>query len=54
MSAPVCAIAGGGSQVARDLIALLEAAGWEVSAVDVIVTTVCPAPPVTFLPNPSL
>jgi NAD(P)-dependent dehydrogenase (short-subunit alcohol dehydrogenase family) len=30
-----CAIAGGGSQVAKDLIALLEADGWEVSAVDV-------------------
>jgi NAD(P)-dependent dehydrogenase (short-subunit alcohol dehydrogenase family) len=31
----VCAIAGGGSQVAKDLIALLEASGWEISAVDV-------------------
>ncbi|MCW2967432.1 MAG: family oxidoreductase [Solirubrobacteraceae bacterium] len=33
--AKLCAIAGGGSQVAKDLIALLEADGWEVSAVDV-------------------
>jgi NAD(P)-dependent dehydrogenase (short-subunit alcohol dehydrogenase family) len=31
----VCAIAGGGSQVAKDLIALLEDDGWEISAVDV-------------------
>jgi NAD(P)-dependent dehydrogenase (short-subunit alcohol dehydrogenase family) len=31
----LCAIAGGGSQVAKDLIGLLEADGWEVSAVDV-------------------
>ena len=31
----LCAIAGGGSQVAKDLIGLLEAEGWEVSAVDV-------------------
>ncbi len=31
----LCAIAGGGSQVAKDLIALLEADGWETSAVDV-------------------
>ena len=31
----VCAIAGGGSQVARDLIARLEGAAWELSAVDV-------------------
>ena len=35
MSARLCAIAGGGSQVARELIGRLEAAGWEVSAVDV-------------------
>jgi NAD(P)-dependent dehydrogenase (short-subunit alcohol dehydrogenase family) len=35
VSGRLCAIAGGGSQVATDLIALLTADGWEVSAVDV-------------------
>jgi NAD(P)-dependent dehydrogenase (short-subunit alcohol dehydrogenase family) len=35
MATRLCAIAGGGSQVARDLIGRLEESGWEVSAVDV-------------------
>jgi len=32
--APVCAIAGNGSQLARHLVALLETAGWEIAGVD--------------------
>jgi NAD(P)-dependent dehydrogenase (short-subunit alcohol dehydrogenase family) len=32
--APVCAIAGNGSQLAEHLVALLEAQGWEIAGVD--------------------